>query len=226
MSSLSKSFEIDHVFVLVSVDAPEADRLVELGFLEGSRNTHPGQGTANRRFFFKNAMLEFLWVADPGEAQKPPACDLHLWDRWVARETGASPFGICLRPVSQNIEHSAPFAHWLYQPSYSPAAIPVASNSSVVVEPLLFCLPVHRRPDGAPIRQREPLNHPNGVSELTIVRLLAPSESLASGEIQAVRGVAGLQFQRFPHHLLELTFDGCSEQVIDCRPGMPLLLQW
>jgi len=226
MSSPSKSFEIDHLFVLVSVDAPEADCLVELGFLEGSRTIHPGQGTANRRFFFKNAMLEFLWVADPGEAQKPPARDLHLWDRWVARETGASPFGICLRPVSQNIEHSAPFAHWLYQPSYSPAAIPVASNSSAVTEPLLFSLPVHRRPDGAPIPQREPLNHPNGVSELTAVRLFVPSECLVSQEIQAVQEIAGLEFQRSSHHLLELVFDGSSQRVIDCRPNVPIVLHW
>lgn len=49
---------IDHLFVCCAPGAPEADTLVGLGFHEGSGNTHPGQGTANRRFFFRNAYLE------------------------------------------------------------------------------------------------------------------------------------------------------------------------
>ena len=44
--------EVDHVFVSASVGAPEGDRLLDLGLLEGSPNRHPGQGTANRRFFW------------------------------------------------------------------------------------------------------------------------------------------------------------------------------
>jgi len=55
------AFEIDHLYVLASVGAPEADRLLDAGFVEGSRNAHRGQGTANRRFFFSDTMLEFLW---------------------------------------------------------------------------------------------------------------------------------------------------------------------
>jgi hypothetical protein len=45
-----------------SVDrwAPEAERIAAFGLCEGPSNVHPGQGTANRRFFFRNAMLELL----------------------------------------------------------------------------------------------------------------------------------------------------------------------
>jgi hypothetical protein len=39
---------------------------------EGEPNTHPGQGTACRRFFFRNAFLELVWVRDPAEAQGEP----------------------------------------------------------------------------------------------------------------------------------------------------------
>ena len=63
--------ELDHVFVCVAPDAPEADLLVAFGLLEGTPNTHPGQGTANRRFYFRNAMLELVWVRDEDEAQSP-----------------------------------------------------------------------------------------------------------------------------------------------------------
>jgi len=55
-------FEVDHVFVCTSPLAPEADRVLGIGLSEGSSNCHPGQGTANRRIFFKTTMLEFLWV--------------------------------------------------------------------------------------------------------------------------------------------------------------------
>ena len=45
-------YEVDHVFVWVDVGAPAADQLVSFGLTEGDPNVHPGQGTANRRFFF------------------------------------------------------------------------------------------------------------------------------------------------------------------------------
>ena len=57
-------FELDHCFILTDVGAPEAELLTEFGFVEGEPNTHPGQGSANRRFFFANAMLELVWVHD------------------------------------------------------------------------------------------------------------------------------------------------------------------
>jgi hypothetical protein len=48
--------ELDHAFIACRPGAPEADALLRQGFVEGSPNTHPGQGTANRRFFFDNFM--------------------------------------------------------------------------------------------------------------------------------------------------------------------------
>jgi hypothetical protein len=57
---LAVAVEIDHVFIGCRPGAPEADSMLKRGFVEGSPNTHPGQGTANRRFFFDNFMLELL----------------------------------------------------------------------------------------------------------------------------------------------------------------------
>jgi hypothetical protein len=57
---------------------------------------HPGQGTANRRFFFANAFLELLWIADEEEVRNGKRA--HHAAR--APERGdASPFGICFRPT-------------------------------------------------------------------------------------------------------------------------------
>jgi Glyoxalase-like domain len=60
--------ELDHVSICVAAGAPEADELIRFGLIEGAANRHPGQGTANRRFFFAGAFLELLWVDDPAEA--------------------------------------------------------------------------------------------------------------------------------------------------------------
>lgn len=65
----TRSVELDHAFVTCAFGAPEANAMVKFGLLEGSSNAHPGQGTANRRFFFDNFMLELLWVTNPAEAR-------------------------------------------------------------------------------------------------------------------------------------------------------------
>ncbi|MGE5154985.1 MAG: hypothetical protein ACM3ST_13340 [Bdellovibrio bacteriovorus] len=49
----------------VSPGTPAAERLAAFGLTEGAPNRHPGQGTACRRFFFRNAMLELLWMDEP-----------------------------------------------------------------------------------------------------------------------------------------------------------------
>jgi len=43
--------ELDHVFICTAPGAPCAEEIVQLGLHEGAPNQHPGQGTANRRFF-------------------------------------------------------------------------------------------------------------------------------------------------------------------------------
>jgi hypothetical protein len=55
---MSAPVAVDHFFVCCAAGAPEAEALTQRGLREGSSNTHPGQGTANRRFFFENLYLE------------------------------------------------------------------------------------------------------------------------------------------------------------------------
>ncbi|HZM51635.1 MAG TPA: VOC family protein, partial [Vicinamibacteria bacterium] len=104
-------YALDHVFVCCAEGAPEAQRLARLGLSEGSFNTHPGQGTASRRFFFANAYLELFWVADAREARSALAAPTRLWPRWSARGAEASPFAIILRPDDGG-NAAPPFASW------------------------------------------------------------------------------------------------------------------
>lgn len=75
-------------------DAPEAEELVRFGLREGLLNQHPGQGRANRRFAFSNAMIEFLWVSAAQEGQSEEPRRTLLWERWSGREGESSPFGV------------------------------------------------------------------------------------------------------------------------------------
>jgi hypothetical protein len=58
----TNAYEIDHVLVMADLIAPQATILTEFGLTEGPPNVHCGHGTACRRFFFRNAMLELLRV--------------------------------------------------------------------------------------------------------------------------------------------------------------------
>jgi hypothetical protein len=107
-------YEIDHIFVMTDTGAPDADELQRLEFVEGAPNRHPGQGTANRRFFFDNAMLELVWVENIDEAGSPLVQPLRLLDRWMKRSANSWPFGICLRPR----DGLPPFKSYDYRPPY------------------------------------------------------------------------------------------------------------
>lgn len=132
---------LDHIIIFCQTHAPEADKLLQAGFVEGEPNTHPGQGTSNRRFFFQNMMLEFLWVSDLQEAKSELTAPTNLWDRANSDETGFCPFGLAFRADENNPtpEH-CPFPAWSYEPRYLPptAKIFIADNDSSPNEPMIF----------------------------------------------------------------------------------------
>jgi len=215
-------FELDHVLVWVSPGAPEAERLVEFGLTEGSRNVHAGQGTANRHFFFHNAMLELIWVHDATEAHAPPGARLAILERWRHRETGASPFGLCLRREAEAA------TTWAYRPAYLPAdvAIDMAVTSLVALEPLIFLAPT-RRPDAAPRATRQPLVHAAGVREVSAVQIGVPETEPLSGTLRAVEATGIATFPREVEPRLELGFDGERQGgSADSRPDLPLVFRW
>jgi hypothetical protein len=107
---------LDHVFICTTVNAPEAEALVAFGLIEGSSNVHPGQGTANRRFFFEGGFIELLWVINPLEAQNELTSPTRLWDRWAANANKQiSPFGIGFSAIG-DVPLPAPFESRVYHP--------------------------------------------------------------------------------------------------------------
>lgn len=145
---------LDHIFVCTSVGAPEAQALLDAGFIEGSRNVHSGQGTSNRRFFFEHGFLELLWVHDEPEAISARTKPTRLWERWSLRDGQVNPFGICFSPRSE-AHHPLPFASWAYDPVYLPQGkrIHFAQGTSLS-EPELFALSWPQVPAAAAAQPR------------------------------------------------------------------------
>lgn len=250
------TFEIDHIFILTDIGAGAAEQLISLGFVEGSSNVHPGQGTANRRFFFNNVGLELLWADNEADATSAPIRQTHLWERWKNRKDSACPFGVCLRPTVLNKgvpnkavpnsntvsssssmppfsplspSFSPPFSYWHFQPPYLPKtlSIAVATNSENIAEPMLFQTPFAKRPDQFSGKKSQPLEHPIGVTDITQVTLTLPSVSAISPELAALAPVESLQLRSGPAHCMTITFDHHRQrQQHDCRPDLPLILKW
>ncbi len=231
---------LDHVFVCTSAGAPEADALTAAGLTEGPGNTHPGQGTACRRFFFRNAYLELLWVRDEVEARSPLTAPMRLWERWRGRADGHTcPFGIGLRAGDGDANGGAaagdaPFPTWPYRPRYLPPGmtIPVSTNSEALHEPLLFLLPslgpraADADGDGGVTLWRP---HAAGVDTLTRVALAAPAAAFngPSVALTAVAAAGIVERAAAADHALVLGFDGeTAGREVDLRPTLPLILRW
>jgi Glyoxalase-like domain len=213
--------ELDHILVCTSPGAPEGDDLVRFGLTEGPRNQHPGQGTANQRFAFRNAMLELFWVCEEKEARSEQTRRTQLWERWVGRDGGACPFGICLRPgVGENRE--TPFQGWEYHPAYLPDPLAMQIGEAGLEEPMWVYLGFLTREQ----RERHFVAHAVGIREITklILTSAAPPRSAVS---KIVTDADVLSVRRGPKPLLEIEFDhGQRQKVQDFRPHLPLLFRF
>lgn len=220
------NIEFDHLFICTAIGAPEIELLLDLGLSEGQPNRHPGQGTANRRIFFHNAFLEFLWVHNEAEARSEVIQPMGLWERWQYRQSGASPFGLALRSTGRT---SLPFETWAYRPPYLPPSlqIDVAENSVHLGEPLLFHIPFGGRPDTFSSEQRQPLVHPAGIKTITNLQLSLPQTRPVSPALAAIEEAGWAQFRLSQALLAEVTFDqGQQGRSADFRPALPLVCRW
>jgi hypothetical protein len=222
--------ELDHLFTFTRVGAPEVEQLVQFGLSEGQPNTHPGQGTACRRFFFHNAYLEFVWVHDEQETASEWVRPLGFIERSQYQQTGASPFGLIFRPAPNTAEPvELPFATWALRPPYlpEPLKLDVAENSVDTTEPLLFHMSFGNRADSYPAERRQPLEHPAGFKEITAVRITLPDAQGSSKALQATERIGLAAFISGQSHLVEVVFDHEKQgKFKDFRPELPMRFRW
>ena len=209
---------VDHIFIVTNPGAPADDLMSGVGFVEGTRSTHPGQGTANRRFFFANSMLELLYVHDPKEAANGSGSRLRFTERTVP--TQASPFGLIVRASAGSTD--PPFPGWRYYPEYFPAdqCFHVGENSDLLEEPLCICMPL-----GLP-RHSSQSQTGNPRKTITEVRISVPVVR-ASLTLEAIAKCEPISLRLNEPHLLELVFNEEKEgQSKDMTPELPLIVRW
>jgi len=212
------SIELDHIFLLTDVGAPIADLVVAAGLVEGSSNIHPGQGTSNRRFFFQNTTLEFLYVHDIVETDNGPASGLRLKDR--SMDSGASPFGLVMRPIEGDTE--IPFEGWRYCPDYfaSDMCFVVGNNSNIIKEPICICMP-----DKLPQRKEMPIPE-NTDLLLTELRISIPIAT-KSRPLNEISKCPNIIIELNKPNCLELTFNHGKQEIRkDFRSKIPLVFNW
>lgn len=215
------SLELDHVFILVSEGAPEADKLTEFGFSEGEPNIHPGQGTSNRRFFFNNMMLELLWVSNSDEVKSRLTRPTMLWERWNGRNN-TSPFGL----IFKSLNVKAPFDGWEYKPKYLPKgfSILVGNNCKILNEPLIFKLPDSGKAD---LKKKQLFQNLSGFNEVSSVQVKMPGIATQSSVVKSIGNSKENLFKESANHVMEIVFDEESGgKSKDFRPGLPLIIKW
>lgn len=217
--------EVDHIFLKVSHNAPEADLLKHIGFTEGSSNRHCGQGTANRRFFFHNFCLELIFIDNMDECRNTLYTQIKLFERLT--DSMASPFGICFRPSKDEIPDKAPFPSWNYQPQYLPADLTIAVAPVRLDEPMWFYLPFAIPPEHSPRPHQQPLIHPCGIKRLTHINLFMPALSEQSQAAKFAQNLPSFNIYKNQTHYLELIFDQQTQkQIHNFRPKLPLIIRY
>lgn len=195
--------EIDHIFIFTDNPHAAAEELLALGLSEGSSRVHPGQGTANRKFYFENFFLEILWVQNEAEITSPALLPIKLWQRTRYLDFQASPYGLCLLNTPDT---AATFtAAIAYQPAYFPAGLvidvlPQEQNLSL---PWTFRLPFR----GDKTTPAEPMHHRLGLQRLTQAIFGLQHHDGADAFLQQVANQPQIRFASAPENALTLIFD-------------------
>lgn len=217
--------EFDHLFICVEKPATEAALLIDFGLTEGAPNHHPGQGTANRRFFFHNGFIELLFATDHGELSSELTEPTKLRERFPQKANEVSPFGICFRPSEE--KRAVQFDTWSYRPQFLPEHLEVKVAPSLISEPMWFYLSFGSRPDWASEEKLEPLNHECGFKEITSIKVYAPAFEVASEPSMIISKSSIVECVEGKEHLMEIAFDNETQGLErDFRPFLPLKFSW
>jgi hypothetical protein len=234
--------ELDHIFVIAPVGLAQtscvtnanqllgtassahafSQQLSTLGFSEGSSNRHPGQGTANHRFFFDGFMLEFLFVDDLVGLSDKRAKQLGLLNRFS--DTSCSPFGIASRRSCAAMS-DANYAFGIYKPHYLPPHLQIqVAKGPLDSEPLWFHLPFV----GGSTEQDRPADkearvHANKAFRLTSLVIEMPFE--ASAASTDIADKLNIKLNVGERHAAHMVFDEGRQGIqLSVSDSMPLTI--
>lgn len=212
---------IDHFYICTDNPGRDVKRLVQLGLVEGEPNVHYSQGTANRRFFFKNSMLELLYLVNEEEAKSERTKPLDIWAQFKDRQRNR--IGIIFIPAEAGCAEN-PFRSKKYQPLYLPEglAMDVSENLSLEDPTYIFMDFAMRKEN-----QLTQSHCINGMEFDTIKKYtLYLKDTVFSYNTKALASVESLDVISSDDNYIQLNFTGPETgQMIDLRPELPLVFE-
>jgi hypothetical protein len=222
--------ELDHVWIMVSPNAPERTALERAGFqISPDINRHEKQGTASITVEFENAFLELMWpdstvtVTAGLERAAEKFRQRMLW-----RSTGWCPIGIGFRRTTPS-KDALPFPTWSVTASWLPAgsAIEMLTPRDDKSSPSLFITPRALTDAREQAARASLYHHPIGVHRVTAVRLVSPKIYRPIEPLTYLQKLRVLGVRQGNEWLVELTFDdGRSKKSKDLRPDLPMVIRY
>jgi hypothetical protein len=222
--------EFDHVWIMVSPNAPERAALQHAGFeISPDINRHDGQGTASITVEFENAFLELMW-RDSSVAVEPALerAAGKFRQRMLWRSSGWCPIGIGFRHMTTS-DDAFPFPTWSAAPPWLPegSAIQMLTPREDTTSPSLFISPRGLADKGEQAARASRFHHPIGVRRVTSVRLIYPKTYRPIEPLSYLNRMHVLEVQKGDEWAVELTFDGRQKgKSRDFRPGLPLVIRY
>src|ERR1700730_3301455 len=179
-SASGAELEFDHVWIVVTRDAPERAALEKAGLkISPDVNRHDGQGAASITADFQNSYIELMWP-DPTVFVAPGAERgvEKFKNRMNWRTSGWCPIGIALHRVGAAT--TLPFPTWSIAPDWMPKGTAIeilttrddTKSPSFFIEPSVLAVKEKAKIDNAsPARTSD---HPIGVERITEIRLVRP----------------------------------------------------
>ena len=230
------SLEFDHIWIVVTRDAPERAALEHAGLkISPDVNRNDGQGTASVTTEFLNAYLELMWP-DPTVPVSPGA------ERGVEKfkqrmnwhTSGWCPIGLGLHRASANT--TLPFPTWSIAAAWMPAGSSIEiltprddtkSPSFFIEPPALMVNEGANRKLAENGSKRAAFQHPIGVERITALRLVRPKGYEPIPAFTYLEKAGIFKASQGEEWAIEVTFDdGRKGQTKDLRPDLPLILHY
>jgi hypothetical protein len=190
MTATAAELEFDHVWIVVSRDAPERAALERAGLkISPNINRNDGQGTASVSAEFFNAYIELMWPEPTVSVAQGAERGVEKFkNRMNWRTSGWCPIGIALHRIGPAT--TLPFPTWSIAPDWMPkgTAIEILTARDDTKSPSFFIEPpvlavkeeANRKIDkndrngASPASDR--FQHPIGVERITAIQIIRPKE--------------------------------------------------
>src|SRR5947207_15851318 len=235
-TATAAELEFDHVWIVVTRDAPQRAALERAGLkISPDVNRHDGQGTASISAEFLNAYIELMWP-DPTVPVAPGAERgvEKFKNRMNWRTSGWSPIGIGLHRTGPST--TLPFPTWSIAPDWMPkgTAIEILTARDDTKSPSFFIEPAGlavkeeaNRKLGDNDPKRAAFQHPIGVERITAIQIIRPKEYQPVAAFTYLDKAGIFKSGEGKNWAIEITFDaGRKAQTKDLRPDLPLIIHY